>query len=84
MRKAGQTVPTDYILRRLWPMEPVFEDRLHVHLHRLRRKIEDKKDKSRGRYIVSERGAGYSFRDLKQSRPAAPTSRVAEADDEDE
>jgi DNA-binding response OmpR family regulator len=61
MRRAGQTVPTDYILRRLWPMEPVFEDRLHVHLHRLRRKIEDKKDKSRPRYIVSERGAGYSF-----------------------
>jgi len=66
MRKAGQTVHTDYILRRLWPMEPVFEDRLHVHLHRLRRKIEDKKDKSRGRYIVSEHGAGYSFRDLNK------------------
>ena len=65
MRKAGRTVPTEYILRRLWPMEPVFEDRLHVHLHRLRRKIEDKKDKSRPRYIVSERGAGYSFRDLR-------------------
>jgi DNA-binding response OmpR family regulator len=61
MRRAGQTVPTDYILRRLWPLEPVFEDRLHVHLHRLRRKIEDKKDKSRPRYIISERGAGYSF-----------------------
>ncbi len=71
MRKAGHTVPTDYILRRLWPTEPVFEDRLHVHLHRLRRKIEDKKDKSRGRYIVSERGAGYSFRDLQQTRAAA-------------
>jgi len=66
MRKAGRTVPTDYILRRLWPTEPVFEDRLHVHLHRLRRKIEDKKDKSRPRYITSERGAGYSFRDLSE------------------
>jgi DNA-binding response OmpR family regulator len=64
MRKAGQIVPTDYILRRLWPLEPVFEDRLHVHLHRLRRKIEDKQDKSRPRYIMSERGAGYSFRGL--------------------
>ncbi len=64
MRRAGHTVPTDYILRRLWPTEPVFEDRLHVHLHRLRRKIEDKKDKTRPRYIISERGAGYSFRDL--------------------
>lgn len=64
MRRAGRTVPTDYILRRLWPTEPVFEDRLHVHLHRLRRKIEDRKDKTRPRYITSERGAGYSFRDL--------------------
>lgn len=64
MRRAGQTVPTDYILRRLWPLEPVFEDRLHVHLHRLRRKIEDKKNKTQPRYIVSERGAGYSFRAL--------------------
>lgn len=62
MRRAGQTVPTDYILRRLWPMEPVFEDRLHVHLHRLRRKIETAQDKARPRYIVSERGSGYSFR----------------------
>lgn len=61
MRRGGETVPTDYILRRLWPMEAVFEDRLHVHLHRLRRKIEDKKDRTRPRYIVSERGAGYSF-----------------------
>jgi DNA-binding response OmpR family regulator len=65
MRKAGRTVPTDYLLRRLWPLEPVFEDRLHVHLHRLRRKIEDRQDKSRPRYITSERGAGYSFRELR-------------------
>jgi DNA-binding response OmpR family regulator len=71
MRKAGQIVPTDYILRRLWPLEPVFEDRLHVHLHRLRRKIEDKKDKSRPRYILSERGAGYSFRALDRKEEIA-------------
>ena len=63
-------MPTEYILRRLWPMEPVFEDRLHVHLHRLRRKIEDRKDKTRPRYILSERGAGYSFRDLHKDEIA--------------
>lgn len=62
MRHAGRTVTTEYILRRLWPLEPAFEDRLHVHLHRLRRKIEDRKDKTRPRYIVSERGTGYVFR----------------------
>lgn len=61
MRQAGQVVTTEYILRRLWPLEPAYEDRLHVHMHRLRRKIEDKQNKSRARYIVSERGAGYVF-----------------------
>lgn len=74
MRKAGQTVPTEYLLRRLWPMEPVFEDRLHVHLHRLRRKIEDKKDKTRPRYIISDRGSGYCFQD--PHRPAAEGTDV--------
>ncbi|MCA9955176.1 MAG: response regulator transcription factor [Ardenticatenaceae bacterium] len=62
MRSAGHTVNTDFILRRLWPLEPAYEDRLHVHMHRLRRKIEDKKDKTRPRYISSERGVGYTFR----------------------
>lgn len=71
MRRAGQIVPTDYILRRLWPAEPVFEDRLHVHLHRLRRKIENKSDKSRPRYITSERGQGYCFRLPDADIPAA-------------
>lgn len=61
MRSAGHTVNTDFILRRLWPNDTAFEDRLHVHLHRLRRKIEDK-DKSRPPYIISERGLGYIFR----------------------
>lgn len=58
MRSAGQTVATDFIIRRIWPLEPAYEDRLHVHMHRLRRKIEDK---SHPRYIVSERGSGYMF-----------------------
>jgi DNA-binding response OmpR family regulator len=61
MRQAGQIVSTEFILRRLWPLEPAYEDRLHVHMHRLRRKIEDKEDKSRPPYIVSERGTGYTF-----------------------
>lgn len=58
MRNAGKTVSTEFIIRRIWPLEPAYEDRLHVHMHRLRRKIEHK---SRPRYIVSERGAGYTF-----------------------
>jgi DNA-binding response OmpR family regulator len=59
MRNAGQTVTTDFILRRLWPMEAAFEDRLRVYIHRLRRKIEQKPEQPR--YILSQRGIGYSF-----------------------
>jgi DNA-binding response OmpR family regulator len=62
MRQAGSVVSTDYILRRLWPGEPAFEDRLHVHLHRLRRKLGDDRRKSQHEYIASERGKGYIFR----------------------
>ncbi|MEJ2748133.1 MAG: response regulator transcription factor [Anaerolineae bacterium] len=63
MRNAGATVPTDFIIRRIWPLEPAYEDRLHVHMHRLRRKIEGKK---RPRYIVSDRGVGYIFQTSNQ------------------
>lgn len=59
MRNAGHTVSTDFLLRRLWPMEEVFEDSLRVHVHRLRHKIEP--EPSRPRYILTERGVGYSF-----------------------
>ena len=59
MRNAGQTVTTDFILRRLWPMETVYEDRLRVYVHRLRRKIEAHPQAPQ--YIRSERGVGYSF-----------------------
>lgn len=59
MRNAGHTVTTDFLLRRLWPMEEVFEDTLRVHIHRLRQKIEP--IPSRPRYILTQRGLGYSF-----------------------
>ncbi|MCU0508617.1 MAG: response regulator transcription factor [Anaerolineae bacterium] len=59
MRNAGHTVSTEFLLRRLWPMEEVFEDSLRVHVHRLRQKIEPAP--SRPRYILTERGVGYSF-----------------------
>lgn len=61
MRQASEVVTTDYILRRLWPGEPAFEDRLHVHLHRLRRKLEDNQTQPFHEYIASERGKGYVF-----------------------
>ena len=66
MRNAGQVVTTDFILRRLWPMDnSAYEDRLHVHMHRLRKKIEDE---ARPPYITSSRGTGYVFKDTKKKK----------------
>jgi DNA-binding response OmpR family regulator len=59
IRNAGRVVETAFLLRRLWPVDEVFEDTLRVHIHRLRGKIEP--TPSRPRYIVTERGAGYRF-----------------------
>jgi DNA-binding response OmpR family regulator len=59
MRNAGRTVTTDFLLRRLWPLEEMFEDALRVHVHRLRQKIEAVPGQPR--YIVTERGLGYRF-----------------------
>ncbi len=59
MRRAGGVVPTDFLLRRLWPSDEVFEDTLRVHVHRLRAKIEPVP--SRPRYVITERGVGYTF-----------------------
>jgi DNA-binding response OmpR family regulator len=59
MRNAGRVVATDFLLRRLWPGDEVFEDTLRVHVHRLRSKVEPVP--SRPRYVLTERGAGYRF-----------------------
>lgn len=59
MRNAGRVVATEFLLRRLWPSDEVFEDTLRVHVHRLRSKIEP--EPSRPRYVVTERGTGYRF-----------------------
>ncbi len=59
MRNAGRPVSTDFLLRRLWPCEEVYEDALRVHIHRLRQKIEP--DPSRASYIITQRGVGYLF-----------------------
>ncbi|MDT8305138.1 MAG: response regulator transcription factor [Anaerolineae bacterium] len=59
MRTPGETVSSDYILRRMWPLERSDDDRLHVYIHRLRSKL--KGTGSQHRYVVSERGVGYRF-----------------------
>ena len=63
MRNAGHVVTTDFLLRRLWPLEEVFEDTLRVHVHRLRHKIEPVP--GRPRYVLTERGVGYQFPPLR-------------------
>ncbi|MCI0645924.1 MAG: response regulator transcription factor [Chloroflexi bacterium] len=60
LRQAGRIVPTETLLRRLWPLERVPEERLRVHVSRLRRKIT--RPPTVHEYIVSERGTGYRFR----------------------
>ncbi len=59
MKNAGKTVLTSFILRRVWAQDEADENTLRVHIHRLRQKIEI--SPSRPRYVVTERGVGYSF-----------------------
>jgi DNA-binding response OmpR family regulator len=59
VRNAGRIVTTDFLLNRIWPLQDAQEDRLHVHVHRLRRKIEQSPNEPA--YIVAERGTGYRF-----------------------
>ncbi len=59
VRNAGRIVTTEFLLNRIWPLQDAQEDRLHVHVHRLRRKIEE--DHNNPIYIVAERGIGYKF-----------------------
>ena len=59
MRNAGRTVTNEFLLRRVWPQDDAYEDRLHTHVYRLRRKIEASPKKPK--YIISQWGTGYTF-----------------------
>jgi len=59
IRNAGRTVTNNFLLRRVWPEDDAFEDRLHTHIYRLRRKIE--KSTKEPYYILSDWGTGYIF-----------------------
>lgn len=56
---AGRTLRTDYLLGRMWPLEEAYEERLHTHIYRLRRKLE--KNPKEPHYVVSDWGQGYTF-----------------------
>ncbi len=64
MHHTGQVVELDYLLRRMWPWQMVFENRLYVLIHRLRKKLEEHGGDHQ--YIVSEPGVGYRFEPLEQ------------------
>jgi DNA-binding response OmpR family regulator len=59
LRQAGRHLSAEFLLRRVWPGQEVFEDTLRVHLHRLRQKLEP--DPSTPRYLTNRRGVGYRF-----------------------
>jgi DNA-binding response OmpR family regulator len=59
IQNAGQVVPSDTLIARVWPSEEVYEETLRVHMHRLRRKLEP--DYRHPKYIQTERGVGYYF-----------------------
>ena len=65
LRRPGDTVSYEYLLRRMWPRELVFEDRLHVFVHRLRNKL--LRNDVTHQYVVLDRGAGYRFSHLYES-----------------
>jgi two-component system KDP operon response regulator KdpE len=57
-RNAGQVVPNELLLSRVWGPEAVDEmDYLKVFTYRLRRKIEP--DPANPRYLLTEWGVGY-------------------------
>lgn len=58
--RGGRTVTTDMLIRQVWPFENVPEQRLRVHVSRLRRKLQHDSETD---YIVAERGMGYRLQD---------------------
>lgn len=62
LRNAGRPVRIETLLQKLWMQESVNKDKVHVHIHRLRQKIEE--NPKSPHYIVSERGLGYRFEGL--------------------
>ena len=59
VHNANYIITSTLLLNRVWPLEEATEDRLHVHIHRLRDKIEQNPENPK--YIISERGLGYKF-----------------------
>jgi DNA-binding response OmpR family regulator len=63
LRNAGRPVTIETLLQKLWVQESVNKDKVHVHIHRLRQKIE--KNPKSPQYIISDRGMGYRFEGMQ-------------------
>lgn len=59
LKNIGRTVRTEHLLQRIWPNEEAYEDRLHAHIYRLRKKIEE--NPKEPKYIQADWGIGYIF-----------------------
>jgi DNA-binding response OmpR family regulator len=59
LRNSGRVVENRMLIARVWPSQDVEEDTLRVHMHRLRRKLEN--DSHHPHYIRTERRVGYMF-----------------------
>lgn len=59
MQHTGHVVDGRTLIARVWNSDNIYEDTLRVHIHRLRSKLEI--DPRHPRYVVTERGVGYSF-----------------------
>ena len=66
VRNAGQVLPTELLLERLWGHAYTSGSGLWEYVRRVRQKIGD--DAAKPRYILNEPGLGYRF-----SRPLPPT-----------
>lgn len=66
IQNAGWVVPHEVLLTKVWGHEYVNDNHLlRLYITYLRKKIEQ--DPSKPRYIFTERGLGYRFRDYKDS-----------------
>lgn len=69
-RQRGKVVANETLMARVWPGDEVFEDRLRVHVFRLRAKL--RSPMSGETYILTERGVGYIFVVPNEHNPNTP------------
>jgi len=67
VKHAGQVLPTQILLGRIWGRQHLDHNNLKVHVKHLRQKLGE--DPTDPRYIVTERGVGYKFAKVTHANP---------------